>query len=384
MKQRVLIIGAKEYADRAAVAARGAGLDAAIADPVPDDADTVADAARTQQAEGIYSADESHAEIVAAAATRLNLPGFSEDAARLLYNKEAVRSALAKDTELNPAYGVADSPATTEQIIHRLGVPVVVKPVEGARGKGTFVVRDEADAPLAFARAVKAGISGRVLLERHLPGQEYRVICHRIKGQWSTLMVYGSVPAEKDYLFDRALVAPVRVAGPLRDRLRKHVRTVMGMVGGVHGVVVLEFMVSGEGLHLIEIGQINACPILATQLFPAISGIDLLGVDVASSLGTPFPTRPLFKVCGAVWWLTARSGVVSAVHGIDKARAVPGVVQVNVNATEGTVLGHQVDGPSRDAAGYVVATARNPQRALEKAQYASEYVRFETQAALGQ
>jgi hypothetical protein len=75
--------------------------------------------------------------------------------------------------------------------------------------------------------------------------------------------------------------------------------------------------------------------------------------------------------------------MVSAVHGIDKAQAVPGVARVKVNAAVGTVLGHQVDGPSRDAVGYIVATARSPQRALEKAQYASEYVRFETQAAFG-
>ncbi|MEA3366449.1 MAG: ATP-grasp domain-containing protein [Candidatus Hydrogenedentes bacterium] len=384
MKQRVLIVGPKQYADRAAAAGERAGLETVIAEPLPGDAEAAVDAARAHRAEGIYGADEFHAEMVAAAAAQLGFPGPSQGAARLLRDKEALRSALAKDTDLNPYYGIADTPGTAEQIVDRLGLPVVFKPVDGACGRGTLVVREGADAPLAFTRAAKASVSGRVLLEKYLHGREYRVICHRVKGEWSTLVVYSNVPAETDHLFDRALVAPVRVVGPLRDKLRERVRTVMGLVNGIYGVVVLEFMASREGLYLIELGHINESPALATNLFPAISGIDLLEVDVASALGRSLDTRPHFKVSGAIWWLAARSGVVSAVHGIDKARAVPGVVRVEVDATEGTVLGHQVDGPSRDAAGYVVATARSPQRALEKAQYASEYVRFETQAALEQ
>lgn len=383
VKRRVLIVGAKECAERAAAAGQRAGLDTVIVDPPPEDMDAVADAARIHEAEGIYGADEAHAEMVAAAAAVVGLPGLSGRAARMLRDKEALRSALAPETDLNPLYGVADAPITAEQIVDRLGVPVVFKPVDGSRGRGTLVIRDVADAPLAFARAANASVSGRVLLEEYIEGQEFRVVCHRGQETWSTLMVFSNVPSETDHLFDRALVAPVRVAGPLRGRLRSEVRAVMGIVGGIQGVVVLEFMVSGDQIRLVELGHINEYPALATELFPAISGTDLLEVDVASVLGTPFENRPHFKVSGAVWWLSSRSGMVSAVHGIDKAQAVPGVARVKVNAAVGTVLGHQVDGPSRDAVGYIVATARSPQRALEKAQYASEYVRFETQAAFG-
>jgi len=384
VKQRVLILGAKDCAARAAEAAGRAGIEAVVATSLPNEPEAMAGAARANGAEGIYCADEAHVEAASAASAKLGFPCLSEYAARLLHSKEALRSVLARETGLNPRYGIASSLGETEQIIRRLGLPAVVKPIEGVWGQGALIVRDIADAPLAFARAAKYASSGRVLLEPYLPGHEYRVICHRSQGRWSTLMVYSNVPAEHDHLFDRALVAPVRVAGPLRDKLRESVRTVMGVMGGVHGLVVLEFMVSGEGLHLVELSRISQLPALATELFPAISGVDLLEVDVASALGKPFDTKPRFKVCAALWWLTARSGVVSAVHGEEKIRAVPGVVRLQLNAQPGTVLGHQVDVPTRDAVGHVLVTARSPRRALEKAQYASEYVRIDTRAALGQ
>jgi len=183
VKQRVLILGAKDCAAHAAEAAGRAGLEAVVATSVPNEPEAMADAARTNGAEGIYCADEAHVEAAAAASSKLGFPCLSEYAARLLHSKEALRSALARETGLNPRYGIAGSLAETEQIIRRLGLPAVVKPLEGAWGQGALIVRDIADAPLAFTRAVKHASSGRVLLEPYLPGHEYRVICHRSQGR---------------------------------------------------------------------------------------------------------------------------------------------------------------------------------------------------------
>ncbi|HPV37228.1 MAG TPA: ATP-grasp domain-containing protein [Candidatus Hydrogenedentes bacterium] len=382
MKTRVLLVGSETHTAGAAAAARQAGLEPMVHPDAGRGPDALAEAARAAGVAGIYSADEAHAELVAAAAHALGLPCFSARAARLLRNKEALRAVLAKDTELNPRYGVADTLAAALSALERLGLPAVVKPVDGSGGRGALIVRDMDDASLAFVRASRAASNGRVLMEPHLAGTEYRVVCQSGEGSWAILAVLSNVPAGRDHLFDRAVVAPVRVAGALRTRLREQVRTAMRLAGGFQGVVVFEFLAVGEALHLLEIAHINETPALATRLFPAICGINLLELDVASSVGRPFETKPRFTACGALWWLKPQSGIVVSVHGIVEARAVPGVAAIEVSAKVGTVLGHQVDAPSRDAAGYVLATARTPRRALEKAQYASEYLRFETSAAL--
>jgi len=382
LKTRILLVGSEIRTAGALAAARQAGLEPVVYPDAGGDPEALTEAARGAGVDGIYSADEAHAELVAAAAHNLGLPCFSERAARLLRNKEALRAVLAKDTEMNPRYGVADTLAGAQQILERLGLPGVVKPVDGSGGCGALIVRDMDDASLAFVRASRAASNGRVLVEPYLAGTEYRVVCHSGAGRWGTIAVLSNVPAGRDHLFDRAVVAPVRVAGPLRARLREQVRTAMRLAGGFQGVVVFEFLAVGEALYLLEIAHINETPALATGLFPAICGIDLLELDVSSSVGRSFAAEPRFTRCGALWWLKPRSGIVSSVLGIAEARAVPGVAAIEVSAKVGTVLGHQVDAPSRDAAGYVLATARTPRRALEKAQYASEYLRFETSAAL--
>lgn len=347
-----------------------------------DGPEALADAARGARVQGIYSTDEAHAELVAAAANSLGLPRFSAKAARLLHNKEALRAVLGEHTQLNPRYGVTNTQAGVHNALQQLGLPAVVKPVDGAGGNGALIVRDIDDAPLAFARASRAASNGRVLVEAHLVGTEYRVVCHCGDSGWGTLAVLSNVPAGRDHLYDRAVVAPVRVAGPLRARLREQARAVIRLMGRFQGVVVFEFLATGEELYLLEMAHINETPALATELFPTICGIDLLELDVASSVGRAVASKPQFTVCGALWWLEPRSGVVASVHGISEARSVPGVAAVEIAAKAGAVLGHQVDAPSRDAAGYVLATARSPRRALEKAQYASQYLRVEVSAAL--
>ncbi|HPK00163.1 MAG TPA: ATP-grasp domain-containing protein, partial [Candidatus Hydrogenedentes bacterium] len=370
MSARVFLVGSEAHTARAVTAARQAELEPVVYRDRGDGPEALAGAARGARVDGIYSADEAHAELVAAAAQSLGLPCFSTKAARLLHNKEALRAVLGAHTQLNPRYGVANTLAGVRHALQQLGLPAVVKPVDGAGGSGALIVRDIDDAPLAFARASRAASNGRVLVEPHLAGTEYRVVCHCGDSGWGTLTVLSNVPAGRDHLYDRALVAPVRVAGPLRARLREQVRAVIRLIGRFEGVVVFEFLSVDDDLYLLEMAHINETPALATGLFPAICGIDLLELDVASSIGRAFASKPRFTVCGALWWLEPRSGVVASVHGISEARSVPGVAAVEIAAKVGTVLSHQVDAPSRDAAGYVLATARTPRRALEKAQYA--------------
>ena len=72
-----------------------------------------------------------------------------------------------------------------------------------------------------------------------------------------------------------------------------------------------------------------------------------------------------------------------SVHGIVEARAVPGVAAIEVSAKVGTVLETiRWTRPRATPPRYNAGDRRTPRRALEKAQYASEYLRFETSAAL--
>jgi cyanophycin synthetase len=58
-----------------------------------------------------------------------------------------------------------------------IGLPVVVKPVDGNHGRGvTLNLMNEADVKAAYAIAAEAGDSSAVLVERYVPGNEHRLL----------------------------------------------------------------------------------------------------------------------------------------------------------------------------------------------------------------
>jgi cyanophycin synthetase len=64
-----------------------------------------------------------------------------------------------------------------------IGLPVVLKPVDGNHGRGvTLNLMNEADVKAAYAIAAEAGDSTAVLVERYIPGNEHRllVVGHKV------------------------------------------------------------------------------------------------------------------------------------------------------------------------------------------------------------
>lgn len=81
-------------------------------------------------------------------------------------------------------------------------------------------------------------------------------------------------------------------------------------------------------------------------------------------------------------WLLARSGVVTGFAGVEEARQMPGIDEVNIIAEEGDILSHVVDLPSRQRGGYIVATGNTIEEARERLEFARARVWINTSPAL--
>jgi biotin carboxylase len=102
-------------------------------------------------------------------------------------------------------------------------------------------------------------------------------------------------------------------------------------------------------------------------------GVDLVEIALRQARGLPVPdelVEPRFDRPLAVRFFTARPGIlptgrVTAVAGLDRVRAAPGVLEADLYIRIGEVIRPvQVDADRR---GYVIATADDPRAALELA-----------------
>jgi len=106
-----------------------------------------------------------------------------------------------------PAGGTVTDETEALELARSLGGPVVVKPQDGNQGKGvTLNLRTEAEIRAAFRLAQR--YAARVIIERYIPGRQYRV-----------LVVGGEVVAAAERI-------PARVVGDGRHSLRELIELV--------------------------------------------------------------------------------------------------------------------------------------------------------------
>jgi biotin carboxylase len=127
------------------------------------------------------------------------------------------------------------------------------------------------------------------------------------------------------------------------------------------------------------------------ELCQAATGVDLNGLAIDFALGHLglMPTWPrgdrsatagLSPAVGGacVLFLVAPTGVLRAVHGLDEARALPGIRWVRAYRRPGWRFGPLRRGADR--AGAVLAVGDTRAEALERARRAAQAVRFEVDA----
>jgi cyanophycin synthetase len=92
-------------------------------------------------------------------------------------DKDLTKTLLASCGVPVPEGSVVRSAEAAWEEAEDIGLPVVVKPVDGNHGRGvTLNLMNEADVKAAYAIASEAGDSSAVLVERYVPGNEHRLL----------------------------------------------------------------------------------------------------------------------------------------------------------------------------------------------------------------
>lgn len=92
-------------------------------------------------------------------------------------DKDLTKTLLASCGVPVPEGAVVRSAEAAWEEAEDIGLPVVVKPVDGNHGRGvTLNLMNEADVKAAYAIAAEAGDSSAVLVERYVPGNEHRLL----------------------------------------------------------------------------------------------------------------------------------------------------------------------------------------------------------------
>jgi biotin carboxylase len=297
-------------------------------------------------------------------------------AAARIYDKVTLRRALGEHGIQQPEYSVVETERDGVAAAARIGATVVVQPSRGYGGRGVHLVRHPEDVPLAIKQAWRYGGDGQILVERWVPGDK---LCADAVLENGVVRLQGIIQELFGDIYCTAWAAiTFSELTAHAEQLSEAIGKACAAIGFPKGFVHAEFGLEQGELSLIRLAPYPSCYRYPVDLHKLAGGTDLLAQCILTAAGEETRAPEFAKQGVALVWLKAGSGVVQGVTGLDDARNAPGIIQVEVFANKGDIIGHPADRVARDRLGYVVAAGETAGEALERAQDAASLCKILT------
>jgi len=285
--------------------------------------------------DAVVAVDDQGVLVAARAGELLGFPHNPPDAARRTRDKAAMRAALADAEVPQPRFAVFTDP----QDVPDVGFPCVVKPASLSGSRGVIRADDADSARAAASRASGIAGGGPLLVEEYLPGAEVAVEGLLRSGTLEVLAVFDKPdPLEGPYFEETIFVTPSRLPAVTLAEVERVTAEAAAALGLVEGPVHAELRVLDGQARVIEVAARSIGGLCARALrFGA--GISLEEVILRHALRRDLEGLAREPGASGVMMLPIpRAGTLVGVHGQDAARAVPGIVDLELTIPAGRAV----------------------------------------------
>jgi biotin carboxylase len=294
---------------------------------------------------------------------------------RRVVDKAVMRAWLARDKRFAVAAATVSTPEELRAFADESGFPLVIKPPNGVGSSGVRVVHDAGDVTPDL-------LVGHLplLAEPYLEGREFSVEAISHEGR------HVIVGITEKFVVGAGVNRFVEVGHRFPAALDRHeMRTVsqfvsdfLDRVGLQRGLSHTEVIMGDAGPSVIETHSRNGGDHIV-DLVRLATGFDMLDAAVRARAGLidDLPAVPTPARAAAIRYFTAAPGVVRDVVGVDPARSVPGVVDLELKLRRGDTVAPLTC--SSDRVGYVIAVGSEGDAAVQSCADAVEMVQITTE-----
>jgi biotin carboxylase len=230
----------------------------------------------------------------------------------------------------------------------------------------------------ARARIRKMTGGAQILVEDFIPGREFALEGTVTSGRLKTLALFDKPdPLDGPFFEETIYVTPSREAVEIQRNIQAATQAGVTALGLTDGPVHAEMRVNSQGVWMLEaaarpIGGLCA-RVLRFDSAPKRE-LSLEEILLLQAIGEDVSTAELAPGAHGVMMIPiAESGIFEGVEGLDQARRVPNITEVEITAKEGQKLEALPEGASY--LGFIFARARQPEDAEGALRQAYECLR---------
>lgn len=292
-------------------------------------------------------------------AEKLGLPGIGTALATQFTNKYIMRQFCHENGFPSPKFYQSSSASDALDLGQQLGFPLVVKPVDNQSSRGVIKVTELESLHTAVEQALSNSRSHTILLEEFIDGIELTVDGLKFSDRHVSLAISSKSHYKHNPMVAKSLLFTSHHPDIDFAALKTLNNQLVEQSGLPFGLTHAEYKYSNGKFYLIEIAARGGGTKLSSDLVPFLSQVDNYSYYVDLALGkTCFQPRdlpPMRSVVAALDFLSFPSGVVKKISGVEQARALEGILDLDIAIKEGDRLTPPQEDRSRH--GYVIAYA---------------------------
>lgn len=302
----------------------------------------IVDAARTRRMHGVLVVGDRPTVIGARVAAALGLPWHPADAAAIARHKQHTRERISAAGLPSPWF-VTTTVNADPRVLEPLSFPCIVKPVSLSGSRGVMRADDQASFVAAFDR-LRALLRSRdvqverdaaheaILIEGFIPGREFAVEGLMHLGRLHRLALFDKPdPLDGPFFEETIYVTPSRAPEDQQAAIEEAVARAAAAIGLYHGPIHAECRVNRDGVFALEVAARPIGGLCARAV--RVGGRPLEEMLLRHALGEdPHGWTRDAEASGVMMIPIPRRGVYRGVHGIDDAKAAPGVTDVRITA----------------------------------------------------
>ena len=330
------------------------------------DEESVLELARKERVDYVLtSTSDAPVRTAAYVSERLGLPtGISYENARCATFKDEMRMRLAGRGIPMPDFRVCVSADDMIRAIESFDYNCVVKPTDGAASRGVKMIDKSLKGLLAaemFDEFLTFSHRAVLMVEERVNGPEVSVEAMTIAGNTQIIAITDKRITKPPYCVELGHTEPSALPESVRDSIEEVARATIDAIGIVDGPSHTEMKITETGPVVIETAARLGGDYITSKLVPLSTGINLVEGSVFVSLGRAYDFDQAINRVATIGFMTSEGGVIRSVRGVDEARSIAGVVEVELYRAPG----ERVASPhsSNDRIGHVICAGDSPDEA---------------------
>lgn len=295
---------------------------------------------------------------VAYISEKLGLKGIPMEIAGRFTNKHTMRELTDKAGFASPAYMLCHAKEEAECFVRKTGKSII-KPLDSQSSRGCYIVRTKADVERNFDDCIRYSNCDKVIvIEEFVDGTEFTVDGLKTENEYIVTAI-----SEKEHYAYNENVAKRLVFSQTNDRydydeLRRINADMVDALELPFGITHAEYKYRDGKFYLIEIAARGGGTRISSDIVPIMSGINSNEIYLKTLLNEKVEIHQGEEhECAMLGFFDLKSGLVEDIQGIEEAKKLEGVVDVELEIGVGDRITQAKDDRSR--CGYYIIYAES-------------------------